>query len=52
MSVESKPSGRQPLIERMFGSAPDPVEGDDEAIQDQTGNEVFDQEGRIIYTDE
>lgn len=51
MSVESRPSGRQPLLERMFGAGIDPTEGDDEAIQDQTGNEIHDQEGRVIFAE-
>jgi len=52
MAVESRPSAQRPIVHRAYGIDPDPVQADDERILDQTGNEIRDQDGRVLWTDE
>jgi len=52
MACESRIPAVRVIAERVFSSTLDPIEGDDEPILDQTGNQIYDNEGRKIHTDE
>jgi len=49
MSVETNPTLRKVILEPVYLSPPDMIEGDSQPLLDETGNFIRDEQGLIIY---
>lgn len=51
MSIEPGPTLVKPILQPAILRKPDQVPGDAVPILDETGNELLDEDGRVIYGD-